>query len=770
MSSIYRPAHVLKREKTLTIPRHYIFFDTETVQDENADKSIRQRFKLGWAVSYTRQYGRHRETVKWFYFDSVSAFWEFVFEHALPKQKLWVIARNIVFDFTVCSGWDFLRREGYKLKFFHNNGVSVIVSVTKGSRSIVFLDSMNWFVESLEETGKRIGIPKLKINFATCTEQELSIYCRNDVFIEFENFKRFIAFLETNSISRLCYTRASTAMAAYLFRHYHTPIYIHNNGEAIKLERESYKGGRCECFYLGDFGDEKYYILDVNSLYPYVMRNNSYPIRYREIKHSITTDTFAGYLQGLSVVAKVRLETDEPVYPVKIERTIFPIGTFETTLCTPELKYALEHNHIKDVISVVTYEQAMIFTSYVDTLYRLRREFADKGNAEYTEICKKLLNSLYGKFGQKAENWEKIGDAPDEPDREELIFYTEPRRVMRLRYLLGEIFELKGYSESFNSFPAIAAHVTAFARMHLWSLMQLAGIGNYFYCDTDSLIVNETGLHNLSGLLNDTEIGKLKVQERTTHLVIHGLKDYETDAKTVIKGIRKNAVAISDTTYEQQKWPTFKGILKTGDSSTYTVTPVIKHLTREYTKGKVDNVGKVTPFIAYDSYDILLSELLPIKKIRADLEQQILSSDIYQNYIESKELLTHEIGYLGLYYIPKKYRGEVRSVTQTYPALKFHITYKLTDKAISWDKAVQEGLLQRTGGTHGEMDISEFLARLGQAVQRKHKLGKIDKEGLKAIESTNNPYDIALVIKYTMLTEGHTVPEINNKLKELVVV
>jgi len=604
MSRISRPAHILKREKTLTIPRHFVFFDTETEQVYNPSGSITQRFKLGWAAYYGRAYGRHKEQLDWFYFDNVGMFWQFLFSHTEPKQRVWVIARNIVFDFTVCSGWDSLRKEGYKLKFFHNNGVSVIVTVSKGNRSIVFLDSMNWFTESLAATGERIGIPKLEIDFATCTIEQLKTYCRNDVLIELENFRLFIRFLEDNTISRLCYTKASTAMAAYLLRHYHTPIYIHNDTAAINLERESYRGGRCECFYMGDLGYENYYILDVNSLYPFVMRNSFCPVKYKKILHRPTISDITEFSKDNSLVASVAIETDEPVYAIRKERTIFPIGYFEATLCTPELIYALEHNHIKKVMVCVVYEQAKIFTSYVDTLYGLRRRFANANSKEYEILCKYLLNSLYGKFGQRAENWIKIGETPNEPDRDELIFYTRPYKIRRLRYLLGQLFELQGYSEAFDSFPAIAAHVTAFARMYLWSLMQIAGIGNYFYCDTDSLIVNEIGLDHLASLIHDTELGRLKIQEQFEHLIIRGLKDYETDAKTVVKGISKNAVCIGDGIYEQQSWPSFKGIFKTDDVNVYTVSSVTKHLLRDYTKGYVTKTGQVIPFVLQRTPDI----------------------------------------------------------------------------------------------------------------------------------------------------------------------
>jgi len=596
MSSINRSAHVLVREKTMAIPRHFVFVDTETIAVKSNQGDIQQYFKLGWLCYYSRAYDRHKEKDEWLYYDNIASFWDYVFTHVQPKQRLWIIARNVVFDFTILKGWENLRKEGYKLKFFHNNGVSVIVNVRKGNKSIVFLDSMNWFPESLAKTGERLGIPKMAIDFDTCTEQELIDYCKNDVLIDFENFRQFIRFLEGNTISRLCYTRASTAMAAYLLRHYHTKIYIHNNAEAIKLERDSYKGGRCECFYIGNYSHETHYIVDVNSLYPYVMRNNDYPVKYEHIEKSLTIKALSEYLKTKAVVARVRIDTNEPVYAVKGERTLFPIGVFDTTLCTPELEYALKHGHIKDIYDCVVYERANIFKSYVDTIYTLRQDFSSAGVPIYENLCKYLLNSLYGKWGQKAENWVKIADCPNEPDREELLFTYESNRVMRLRYLLGELFELKSYSESYNSFPAISSHVTAHGRMYLWSLMKLAGLGNYYYCDTDSLILNDKGMDNISSIIHETKLGYMKHEETTNKLIIHGLKDYEIDTKTVIKGIRKNAVMIGDCTYKQEQWLSFKGLLHSGDINTYTVKTITKHLTRTYTKGIVTDTGIVKPF------------------------------------------------------------------------------------------------------------------------------------------------------------------------------
>lgn len=603
MSSTARKPHCLIKEKTLAMPRHIIFFDTETIQEKLPNGSTKQKLKLGWACYYRKAYGRNLPKYEWCSFLNPLAFWQFVYKHTERKRKLWLLARNLVFDFTVVEGWKYLREVGFKLKFFHNQGTTSIISVKGKYGSIVFLDIMNYFVESLAETGKRIGIPKLKIDFETAPDYLWDIYCKRDVEIELENFKRFIKFLEVNSVARLCYTRGSTAMAAYLLRHYQKRIYIHNNEQAIELEREAYRGGRTECFYLGELQDDNYYVVDVNSLYPFVMRNNLYPVKYSHITKEISCKTLQDTLETKSIIARALIETDEPVYAVRRGRTIFPVGRFWVTLTTPELLYALEHNHLVKLERAVIYEQANIFKSYVDRFYKLRQEFKSAGVAEYEELCKKMLNSLYGKFGQKAEIWEKIGDCPNEPDRVELCFEVGAVRVKQIRYLLGEIYELTGYEESYNSFPAIPAQVSAYGRLHLWGLMKQAGEGNYFYCDTDSLIVNEEGLCNMQNQIDKVRLGGLKVVDSIERLTIRGLKDYSIETKHVVKGIRKNAVEIRDGVYEQEQWPSFKGLLRSGETNTYTVRKVTKVLDRKYTKGHVRTDGTIVPLALGDGDD-----------------------------------------------------------------------------------------------------------------------------------------------------------------------
>ena len=596
MAVVNRKPHRLRSEKTLAMPRHIICFDTETDQFTDPQGNITHTLKLGWACYFRRATMQRAERREWCYFTDAPTFWRFVFDKAGSKNKLWVCAHNISFDFVVSKGMQFLNDNGYKSQFLYSNGITTIFKVRCPGKSIVFVDTLNWFPETLAKLGDRLGIPKLGIDFDTADVESLKTYCHRDVEIIIEAIKSLMRFLEGNRIARLCYTIGATALAAFRLRGYKGNIFIHNNQKAMDLERESYLGGRTEAFYIGELNNGPYYVVDVNSLYPSVMAGNKYPVRYVKMLPRCTVKRLADALKKYSIIAKVLVSTDVPVYALKQERTIFPVGRFWVTLTTPDLLYALGHNHIEQIERCVFYEQDNIFAKYVTMLYTLRQDFDSAGVPMFAHFCKIMLNSLYGKFGQRADVWTKIGKCPGEIDRIEDVFDAVTHTRKQLRYLLGELFERTGMEETRDSFPAIASQVTAYGRRYLYELMGVCGEGNYFYCDTDSLFVNQIGLDNLSDRLNNTGIGGLKVESVTDTITIHGLKDYVTQNKTTLKGIRKTATQTGPNQYTQERWPSFKGCLRAGSPDTYTVKQVTKTLTRSYTKGVVTKTGWVNPF------------------------------------------------------------------------------------------------------------------------------------------------------------------------------
>ncbi|GAH79866.1 unnamed protein product, partial [marine sediment metagenome] len=93
----------------------------------------------------------------------------------------------------------------------------------------------------------------------------------------------------------------------------------------------------------------------------------------------------------------------------------------------------------------------------------------------------------------------------------------------------------------------------------------------------------------------------LKIEQDSRSVIIRGLKDYTFGSKNVIKGVRKNAIEVSRGVYQQEQWPSFRGLLRSPEPETYTVKTTTKHLTREYTKGTVNFDGIVDPFVLDES-------------------------------------------------------------------------------------------------------------------------------------------------------------------------
>jgi len=591
-----RFAHILKNNIMSEFPTNLLFFDTETFETPLENNEIELKLKVGVAVlvNYSKTIAGYIFTKrKAFVFVNDEVFWDYVDNNIRVKTKLYVVAHNVAFDFRVTKGFVNLKRLGYETGKIIYNGTTNIYNFHKEGRTIVVLDNMNYFKSSLAILGKGIGIEKMEM--PTDDFDKLIEYCTNDVMIMVKAWEVFFTFLRDNDLGTFSRTIASQAFAAYRHRFMKEKIYIHTNEAAIKLERESYRGGRTECFRIGKMPKQKYFLLDVNSMYPSVMLEYDYPTKFIRAYHNIDKDVFIPMLKNYCITARVIIKTDEPIFAVKNKtKLIFPIGIFEVVLTTRELEYALQHNLIVKYLDVLIYEKANLFKEYVEFFYGKKVEYKQAGNEAFTYLCKLFLNSLYGKFGQRNEQYEKIGTTDDE-DGSLTVFDMQTKENVTTRIIGGVIEKSIGMKEGFDTMVAIAAHVTADARMRLWTYFNIAQLENIYYCDTDSMIVNMKGMINCKPFVS-SELGRLDLKEHSDKLILRGAKDYTFGDNEVIKGIRKDADRISDNVFEQTRFEGIAGAVKNNRTDKMIISTIRKELKRDYNKGKVDKEGKVIPF------------------------------------------------------------------------------------------------------------------------------------------------------------------------------
>jgi hypothetical protein len=574
-----------------------LWTDTETDPLPLSDVETKHRLRFGWACfRRTRKAGDWCKA-EWWRYTSAQAFWTRVEAYTRPKTRLYLFAHNWSFDAPVLGAFDILPARGWKLSKVVIESPPVILVFRKGDRSLVLLDTLNWWRMPLRKLGESVGLDKLDMPARDATRAEWDRYAKRDVEVIHRAMMAWWEFLDRYDLGTFGPTLASQAMRAFRHRFMEHPVLIDDNEHALELARDALHGGRTECFRIGKI-QGPIHVLDINSMYPAVMRDEEFPSVLRLHARNVSLAELREWLSRYCVVARVRLETDRPRYQLVHEgRLVSPTGRLRLALTTPDLITALDRGELSSIEQAACYDRAPLFRPFVDSIYKLRREAIDRKDPVNGWLLKILMNSLYGKFAQRGERWEPVGVADDNNVAVWRDYDYETGSIRAFRKFSGVLQERFREGESHDSHPAIAAHVTAIARARLWNLIQTAGVGNVLYCDTDSLFLTEQGFSNLRDHCDPARLGALKHEATLAWIVIHGPKDYVTPEKQVLKGIRASAVWTDDVTVQQEKWSSLNGLVRIGDLSGPRTTVVHKRLRRVYTKGTVTKDGTVLPFV-----------------------------------------------------------------------------------------------------------------------------------------------------------------------------
>ncbi len=610
--------HRLKMLAGSGIPRHWLFLDTETEIDSREGRIEYQRFRLGWTCSLRLSGGQESPQETWKYHRTCKTMLDSIEAATAPKSPLHVIASNPGFDLWVLKFWTGFAKRGWTLDFLYDRNLVFILSCRKDDSRLKVLAIQNLLPFGVKQLGAKLGLPKLNVDPLKAPLKEVKKYCRRDVEILRDSLLYWIGFIKDHDCGPFRLTAGSQALAAFRRRRLSGRVWIHKEPEILSLERDAYFGGRTEIFYKGKKPKGKYVLLDVNSLYPYVMLNYRFPINFERVIQTPTIPQALGYIHRFCVVAEVELDVKHPFYAFRHKgKTIFPTGEIRTFVCTLGLRMAAARGEIKRVLKLAIYKRGPLFKDYVSYFYPLKVKAKEEKDKVTETLVKRYLNTLYGKFGQMI---------PEDLERREVedpAFYRELRvdaatghrmefiQCLRVQLLRG------GLLEGGESMPAVCAHVTEYGRFYLALMMVHVGWENVLYCDTDSIIVNAKHLPKMKPWLDELEIGMLSVKQKATTLEIHGAKDYRFGRTRKIKGVGSKGKKVSENVYKTLQFPSTATLFGGHTSQDrdpeetdgfgraevenlqreglFPVTTVVKTLRRIYDKGVVGPDGQVTP-------------------------------------------------------------------------------------------------------------------------------------------------------------------------------
>lgn len=454
-------------------------------------------------------------------------FFKFILDNYRLFRRGYIVATNLNFDIMeLVKGTKY--RVLVKPLIRSSSMLCVKIPVNNGHDMMTFIDSWNHFKLGVEKMGRIIGINKLnKPSFLgkkpknNLERLELEEYNMTDSVITYK-FMRFIQGTYNRLDANLKMTIASSTMDLFRRNDLKEELYQPDK-PTMDMIFKAYYGGRTEIFKRGKIKNLNYY--DVNSLYPSVMLEAMPHPNFMIPTKKVTLRN----INENEGVCKVRLTAPNmkiPYLPVRTEdKLIFPYGEIEGYYTFLDIREAVKRGYkIKYISEGVVYTKMFYpFKTFVKRLYRLRLFYQERNDTR-EKVVKVLMNSLYGKFGQKIDSKETI-------IHEKALSYKDMKKAIKINKS-GEYYILNSPCEHIPSFvnPIFCAYVTSYARRKLYSFMQKVGFDHVYYCDTDSIITDKTLIHS-------NVLGKMKLEFNITKGVLVKPKMYMIDDIIKFKGV-----------------------------------------------------------------------------------------------------------------------------------------------------------------------------------------------------------------------------------------
>jgi len=423
---------------------------------------------------------------KYFYFKTAQGFWNYIMRNKITQ----LFAHNIEFDFFKIQEYI----PGIKFTGYYSTaGLSYIQA-----GNIFIKDTMNHLPYSLKFLGDVIGKPKYKIDYNTLRfNKKLIRYNKRDCEITYEIVKTLEQVYIAEGSKPIKSTTGSQSMNIYLRRFFCQNFYgIPFN--VLSIWRHGYKGGLVEVYKQGKYKNKTFYKIDINSLYPFLMRTClPYPYDYRRSKKLNKKDRNKYYWLG------VVLNRDKTV---------------------KEVYNSIEHRNKKCTYYFVFKRKCYPFRKYVDYFYNKRKQ----STGLIKEIYKKLLNSLYGKFGQRFE----LDIISNYQQKNKNWYYMEQ--------IKGDLYRIK-YVRTKGKFwvnVVWSLFITAKAREYMRRLKKYCERFKIviYYLDTDCFICSGD-INKISNLIDNKKLGLFKLEGKARVIDIRGKKFYMFGSKYKCKGV-----------------------------------------------------------------------------------------------------------------------------------------------------------------------------------------------------------------------------------------
>lgn len=432
----------------------------------------------------------------------------------LKKKYSKIYFHNLEFDGEFIISWCFKNGFKHSLERNPNNmefttlisdmGKIYSIKIKKGINIITIWDSLKLISLPVSKIPKAFNLPEEKgeIDYNKIREEGYHLSYEEKEYIKHDVIIVSKAMQKMNEMGVSSMTAGSSALKEYKdncrYWRYYFDVYIDD-----KDIRQAYRGGWT---YLKDGYSEKDIgegiVLDVNSLYPSVMRNEKMPYGegiYFTGKYE-DDPIYDLYIIHISAIFKIKsgyLPTIQVKHSIYFNESDYLLSSdgkeIDLVLTNVDYELFIEHYNA-DIIFIDGWKFKSahgMFNDYIDKWTEVKIESGKNGNGGMRFLAKLMLNSLYGKFATN-------------PNVRSKIPYLDDDDIVR--YKRGEMEKRKGV------YLPVGIFITAWARNKTIRSAQKC-FDRFVYADTDSLHL--TGLDTPKELeIDDYKLGAWKIESK----------------------------------------------------------------------------------------------------------------------------------------------------------------------------------------------------------------------------------------------------------------
>jgi hypothetical protein len=257
--------------------------------------------------------------------------------------EAWAFAHNLGFDLTVTSLPAVLVERGWDASFVAIGDEACSFAFKRDGARLVVTDAWSWLRCSLERAAPDVGMRKTALPGEDDSLARWHRRCAHDVAILDALLVELLGWWDRLGVGAFGLTGAACGWRSLRSRVRPKRVLVGPEDGRTAFEREAIFGGRKEVWRVGRIRGRWVEDWDIASAYLTTVATMPLPVRpLRSARADPGLDP-GDPPDGLGALARVKVTTDTPCAPVRVDQDVWwPVGTFWTVLTTPEIRSARE--------------------------------------------------------------------------------------------------------------------------------------------------------------------------------------------------------------------------------------------------------------------------------------------------------------------------------------------------------------------------------------------------------------------------------------------